>query len=363
MSKSKIGTFEAILLVLSVLAPFTVISLSRTIINETKSSILLNIVYITIICLVIAFFIYKLFKKFPGLDILDISQYLGGNIFKNIIGFIFISYFVITSSIFLRNFCEGLKIVYYEFTDIVYIILFFIIAIAITNTLDFNSTIRTTSIIFPFLIISIILLFVGNLDNFSFNRIFPILGDGFENTFILGLSNIGCFAGMTYLYFLPPLLKDPKKFKYVSILSVLLSGLFIIMCVATLLFMFAIFESTEEIMPLFSASRYIEFGSFFQRFESLFLLIWTISFCCYLSISCKFSTYILKKMFTLKDSSQLIYTLLILIFSIALLPKSYSIINYFETDIYRYLSIAIILLGFFILLLSNFKKRLVRLNE
>lgn len=36
MSKSKIGTIEAISLVLSVLAPFTVISLSRTFINWNK---------------------------------------------------------------------------------------------------------------------------------------------------------------------------------------------------------------------------------------------------------------------------------------------------------------------------------------
>ena len=357
MSKSKLGTLEAILLVLSILAPFTVISLSRNMINETKSSTLLNIIYITIICLIIVFFIYKLFKKFPGLDILDVSQYLGGNVFKNIIGFIFIFYFVITSSIFLRSFCEGLKVVYFPYTDIIYVILLFIIAIAVTNTLGFNSTIRTTSIIFPFLIASIILLFVGNLNNFSFYRIFPILGDGFENTFVLGLTNIGCFAGITYLYFLPPLLKEPKNFKYVSMLSVLLSGLFIFMCVATLLFMFSIYISTDGIMPLFSVSRYIEFGSFFQRFESLFLLIWAISFCCYLSISCKFSTHILKKIFNLKDSNQLTYILLILTFVVALLPKNYSIINFFETNIYRYLSIAIMILGIFVLILSNLKKK------
>ena len=204
---------------------------------------------------------------------------------------------------------------------------------------------------------SIILLFVGNFNNFSFYRIFPILGDGFKDTFVLGLTNIGCFAGITYLYFLPPLLKKPEKFKYVSILSVLLSGLFIFMCVATLLFMFSIYISTDEIMPLFSVSRYIEFGSFFQRFESLFLLIWAISFCCYLSISCKFSTHILKKIFNLKDSTQLTYILLILTFVLALLPKNYSIISHFEINIYRYLSIAIMLLGILVLILSNLKKK------
>ena len=329
MSKFKIGTVEAIALILSVLAPFTVISLSRTFINETKTSSLINIFYITIIALFITLLICKLFSKFPGFDIIDISNYLGGTIFKSIFGFIFIFYFIITSAMLLRNFCEGLKVIYYPFTNI----------------------------IFPFIMLSIILLFVGNLKNFSFEKLFPILGDGFKSTFILGLSNIGAFSGISYLYFLPPLLKDPSKFKKISILSIILSGLFIFICVATLLFMFSIYISTDEIMPLFSVSRYIEFGNFFLRFESLFLLIWTIAFCCYLSISFKFSTYIFKKIFNLKDSSQLIYTFALLMFILALLPKNYSICSFFEIYIYRYISIAIIILGIVLLLLSNLKKK------
>ena len=75
MSKFKIGTVEAIALILSVLAPFTVISLSRTFINETKTSSLINIFYITIIALFITLLICKLFSKFPGFDIIDISNY------------------------------------------------------------------------------------------------------------------------------------------------------------------------------------------------------------------------------------------------------------------------------------------------
>ena len=172
-----------------------------------------------------------------------------------------------------------------------------------------------------------------------------------------GFSVLLLLLLLSYLYFLPPLLKDPSKFKKISILSIILSGLFIFICVATLLFMFSIYISTDEIMPLFSVSRYIEFGNFFQRFESLFLLIWTIAFCCYLSISFKFSTYIFKKIFNLKDSSQLIYTFALLMFILALLPKNYSICSFFEIYIYRYISIAIIILGIVLLLLSNLKKK------
>ena len=43
----------------------------------------------------------------------------------------------------------------------------FVIAIGIANSLGFNSTIKTTALIFPVILISILLLFVGNLDNFS----------------------------------------------------------------------------------------------------------------------------------------------------------------------------------------------------
>lgn len=360
MTKTKISTAGAIMLTLSIVISYITSSLPRTFINETKSATLLNIIYTTIIVLLIILLVCKLFKNFPGLDILDISKFLGGNVFKNIVGGLFIAYFIVSSSIMLRNFCEGLVVVYYPLTSYVFIILMFIISIAISNRLGFNATLNTASIIFPLVLLSAILLFVGNLDNFSFRRIYPILGDGFYNTFILGLQNIGAFGGICYLYFLPPMLKEPEKFKKIAITSVIFSGLFILLCVATLLFMFSFFITTDEIIPLFSAARHIEFGTFFQRFESLFLLIWIISFCCCLSIVCKFSAHIFNKMFNLSDIKPILNIFTILIFGVSLLPKNYAISNLFETEIHRYLRIAVaFILGISILILANLKKKKV----
>lgn len=355
ISKSKFGTLESIAIVLSTLAPFTVISLPRTLINETKSSILLNLIYITLICLAFVLLICLLFKKFPGLDIFDVSKFLGGNIFKNIVGILFIIYFVTTASMLLRDFCECFRIVYYPYTNIIYIIAIFAIVINFASTFGFNSTIKVTAIIFPIIMASVALLFIGNIKNFSFERINPILGDGIKNTFFYGLSNFGAFSGLIYLYILPPLLKEPTKYKKICIWSAILSGTFIILCVATLLFMFSIYVSTDEVMPLFFASRYIEFGNFFQRFESLFLLIWTISFCCYLSVCFKFSTYTFAKIFNLSDFTQLINIFSILTFALTLLPKNYATTTFFESKIYRGVSIVVMILGFLILILGNLK--------
>ena len=360
MTNQKINTISAIMLTLSVIISYITSSLPRTFINETKSATLLNIIYNTIIVLFIILLVCKLLKKFPGQDILDISKFLGGNVFKNIVGGLFIAYFIISSSIMLRNFCEALGVVYYTSTSYIFIILMFVIAIALVNNLSFNATLNTSTIIFPLVLISAILLFCGNLDNFSFRRVFPILGDGVYNTFVLGLRNIGAFGGICYLYFLPPMLKEPEKFKKIAIISTISTGLFILLCVATLLFMFSFFITTDEIMPLFSAARHIEFGSFFQRFESVFLLLWIISFCCYLSITCKFSAHIFTKMFNLSNIKLILNIFSILIFIIALLPKNYAMSNYFETNIYRYIIIAIgFILGISILILANIKKKKV----
>lgn len=187
MNHTKIGTLEAIMLIISVIIVHTILSLPKTLLDLTKSSTILNIVYVTIIVLIFIYVVCKLLKNFPGMDLLDISEVLGGKILKNTIGTIFFIYFVVSSSILLRNFCECLKIVNYPSTNIIFIIFFMMIAISIINNLQFNASLKTNLIITPFVLFSIIFLFLANLRNFTPQRIFPILGDGIINTFITGL--------------------------------------------------------------------------------------------------------------------------------------------------------------------------------
>lgn len=280
-------------------------------------------------------------EVFLGLDILDISEFLGGKTLKNILGLFFISYFIISSSILLREFCEAIKIVYYPMTNIFFVILLFIITVAITNRLEFSATLKTNLIVVPFVLISMLFLFGSNLKNFSFDRIFPILGTGFVNTFILGIGNIYSFCGIAFLYFLPPLLKKPEAFKKVCITSVIIFAIFIILTVSVIIFMFSYFISKDEILPLYVVARYIEIGTFFVRLESIFLLIWMAIFACYLSIVVRFCMLIFKKLTNIKDTKALSYPFSILMLSISLIPCTYANAKHYETDIYPYIVIGI----------------------
>lgn len=358
MNHTKIGTAEAIMLILCIVIIHTVLSLPRVILNSVQSAAILNIVYVTIIALLFVYLVYCLFKKFPGMDILDISEVLGGSIFKKIFGSIFIIYFVVSSSIFLRNFCECLKIIYYPNTEIIFVILFFIITVCTTNHLEFNATLKANLLIIPIVLASIIFLFCANLRNFTPQRVFPLLGNGFFSTFVTGIGNLFSFSGIVFLYFLPPLLKEPSHFKKISILTIVISSIYLILAVSIILFMFNFFLTTDEIMPLYSAATYIEFGTFFQRLESVFLLIWMIAFACYLSIVSKFSIHIFKKISNIKDIKPIIYPICLCIIGITLLPKNYAISKFYETNIFPYFALGLVfIVSFLVLVFANLKKR------
>lgn len=358
MNTYKINTTEAIMIVLTTITTHTILSLPRTILTQSKSATIINLIYVSIIAIIIAYIIYKLFENFPGLDIIDISELLGGKTFKNILGIIFITFFIFSSSMLIRNFCEILKVIYYPMTNIIFIISIFIIAVCTANKLDFTATLKTNTLILPLVLLSMLFLFFANIKNFVPQRIFPILGDGLFNTFGIGIINLSSFSGIVSLYFIPPLLKNPKNMKKVTLISVGISAIYLILCVSALLFMFSFYIDTNEITPLYNATRYIEFGSFFQRLEAIFLLFWILAFACYISIVIKFSMRIFQKLTNIENKKILIDIFGLLIFGISLLPKDYSISENYEITIYRYLVLGItFFLSLSILIIANIKKK------
>ena len=52
--------------------------------------------------ILLAYLIYRLLKNFPGLDLIDISEFLGGKVFKIIMGIIFITFFFLVLNIIIK---------------------------------------------------------------------------------------------------------------------------------------------------------------------------------------------------------------------------------------------------------------------
>ncbi|MBR3163605.1 MAG: endospore germination permease [Clostridia bacterium] len=364
MNSIKLGNFEAIAIIVTITITHSILTLPKSIMVPVDSAALLNLIYVSILALFLSIIIYKLLNNFPGLDIIDISEFLGGKILQRIVGLLFLIYVLFVSSVLLRTFAHCLKIVYYPMTDLIFILAIFAVSIPISCTLSSETIFKANLIIIPVVLLGIVFLFIANTKYFNFENIYPLFGNGINATFIKGASNIFAFGGITVLYLLPPILKDKMQFKKVSILSTVLSSIYFILTIATILFMFSSVSFTNELMPLYSSVRYIEFGTFFQRLDSVFLLTWILAFFCYLGISFRFCTSIYKKITNIKSNKIISYPLTLLVLGLSLLPKDESITSFLEGTVYRYIflifSIGISLL---ILVLAYLKKKAKTIKE
>ena len=356
MTDRKIGTIEAIALVLTVGINHIILNLPQDIINSTSSASILNVIFVSMIALGIVFLIAKLFEKFPGMDIFDIGKYLGGKWLQFLLQIAFFAYFIFTISILLRSFSEGLKIIFFPRTPVPIIMFLFLMAMIILNKLGKISIIRANLFFMPLVLFSILFIFIANVENFTVQRALPLLGNGVSSTFFSGLSNLFAFGGISYLYLIPPHLKDQKNYTKIVLISIGISAFFLVISVATLLFTFPFVTTSEEIFPLYLAARFIEFGRFFQRLDAVFVLIWILSMIGYLSIAFSFASDIFQKMAKLQSPKWIFSLLALLVFGIALLPQNMEQVSFLEENVYSSIILVLVFeVCLSILVLSNIK--------
>ena len=361
MTEKKIGNIEAIAFVLTVMINHIILNLPKSIISTTSSGSIINVIFVTLIAFIIVYLISQLLKNFPSLDILDISKFLGGKVLKFIIGALFLCYLIFTISIVLRSFSETLKIIFFPRTPVQIIMLLFLLAIVFVNKLGFQAIARSNLFFMPIILFSILFIFVANFGNYTVQRVFPLLGNGAVSTFLSGISNLFAFGGIAYLYFLPPHLKEQKDYTKIAFSAIGVSGIFLLMSVTTLLLLFPLLTSSEEILPLYLAARFIEFGRFFQRLDAVFVFTWIISMACYLSLALYFATNIFKKITNIQYSKWVIGLIASICFGIALIPQDLKQISFLENNVYKFIILILVIgVGLGILIFANIKNLILQ---
>lgn len=352
-----LGKIESISIILMVMINKLILNIPYYIVNLTKSGSIINIIYISIIDFIFLLVIIKLFQKFENSDLLDISEYLGGKILKTIIAIISILLFILVAFITILDFSNVLHKIYFSSFPIIYILGFFIFGIGIANFIGLKSISRITSFIVPFSILSIIITFLAISKDFNIRYFTPILGESYNKTFFIGLSNSFAMYIMVYYYFLKPLLKNPSDdFKKVSIISYGISVVLLLLTIVSMLTIFSYDSSSAPINSLFLLARQIELGTFVQRVDALFVLLWTLSTFSYLSFVIFIINRLIKKVSNVSNEKMLSLSTCSILFGLALIPFNIAQLNFIEDVIYRYVILIFMLgIGISLLILSNIK--------
>lgn len=355
MNTEKIGYIEAIALISIVMTNKIILNTPKDIISTTGSSAWINSLLISIIAILLAWFIGFLFKNFHGKDILDVSEFLGGKFLKIIIGLSYLFFLLIVPMLVIKTFSENLQTIYFETSPTIYILLFFLVTCAISNCFSLKVIAKTNLIIAPVVFISIIVILVSSIQDFTIERIFPIMGYGIKETFFSGLSNIYAFSSISYLLFLNPFLSNSHKFKKISIISIIISGVYLFLSVLCILLSLPYTMQSGESFSLYLLTRNIEYGRFIQRMDAIFIFIWIISTISYISIAIYFSLHIIKKLTNIVDTSSMNYSINLFILSLIL---SFANLSNKLGEFFRYISLILIFgISILILVLANLKLR------
>ncbi len=358
MNVHKIGSIEAIALICIIMTNQILLNMPENIIHSTGSAAWINVIFISIVAICFTLLLCKLFEKFTGKDILDISEYIGGKWFKFLIGIAYIGLFLIIGGTLLQYFSESLKLIYFHNTPIFIITFVFLLGVVIANHTGLKAISNINLVIVPIVLFSMLIIFVSTSKLFVYERLFPILGHGVNATFFSGITNLFAFGGIAILYFIMPFLKNTKNFKKISVIAVVISSIYLFLSVTSLLLVFSFVTNTDQTLAIYSLSRSIEYGRFFQRTDALFILLWILLVFSYLSIVVGLVLSIFKKISNISNPKMMTYCVAILLFSIGLISSNISIAKFIQGTLYRYYELILVfIISFVILLIANFKIR------
>ncbi|NLX76005.1 MAG: endospore germination permease [Clostridiaceae bacterium] len=336
--KTEIGNFEAACILLNMISSKIILDFPRTVSEDAGSAAWLMVLLDSVVVYLLFLVISRLYRKFAGNDLLDVSEAAFGETGRIIAGIIFLIQFMYITHVVLRQFAEDIKVISLASTPVSVVILLFCAGMIVGAYLGIEAISRLHVIAIPLLAAAFLLILLFNIPRYDISKISPWLGLGIGAILKNGVINLSYFSELAALFFLMPFLKKKNSFGGVGRYGIFFSGLFLVLVSLCYLMVYQYPMSTEFFLPVYQMARTIKIGRFFSRIEPAFILIWASSAFLYLSSGLFFITYIFQRTFNLKYRKPLIVPFIILIFALSLLPENLYSTLQSEMHVYRLLS-------------------------
>lgn len=264
--------------------------------------------------------VYTLIRLFPNKNIMDIHSAVCGKTAGSLLSLILSAGLMLTAVINLREFTEVMNVYVLPSSPPIFIIYMFIAVLIVFSYLGLETIARFSKLMAYVLLAGFIFLIVLGIKNYDINNIFPFWGHGFNRTIINGVKRSSAYGELMIIFVIAKSLQGKEHIKKAGILSLIYSGLIISASLLLFSMTFPYYVGQEITAPIYLSSSIIEYGGFFQRIESLFLIIWIV--CSLISITASFyiSLYINAYVLKLDDKKPLIIPYAVILAVAALLP-------------------------------------------
>lgn len=357
-NRIKFGKWEAVALLINSICTKIFLYYTRMTVEEAGSAGWILSIYIGIVTLVIFTLLIKLYKRFDGRDILEVSEICGGKVLRVFTGLIIAGVLFYLTVITLREFSEDMKVISLPISPLSFVMIFFIGGVVIGSFLGLEPIARYHAILVPIIAVAYLLILIGTIKIMDVSNLYPILGTGPSNIFGKGFFRISVFGELLLLFLMTPYIGSYKYIKRVGYITIAVSSIFMISGSFAYILAFPYPSNLEPFLPMYQMARLINYGRFFQRIESVFVFIWATAALMYLTVNFYFMVYALSKMFEMKYIRPLIMPCAVIVFSTAFVPQNLISVLNIEANIFNKI-IWVISFGYvgLILVIANLRER------
>ncbi|MCQ2560221.1 MAG: endospore germination permease, partial [Clostridia bacterium] len=218
--------------------------------------------------------IWQILKNHPGQNLIEATENIAGAGFGTFFNVLWLALIMSVNVLYVRIFSEDLLLSTLFSTPLLVILVIFVISSVWAVFLGIGALARGAKLLAPFILGGMLFLVLCLFPLFNFNNLFPLLGEGLDKIVLWGALEGSVVIEVILGAVMLKSLAKPEILPKAAIRALFIGfGVFTILEIALLL---AIHwrSSAEFILPFYSLSRQIHLGRFFQRVESLFLIIW-----------------------------------------------------------------------------------------
>jgi hypothetical protein len=262
------------------------------------------------------------------------------------------------AALFNRTFSEALIITALPITPISVIMTGYIGLAILGSYLGVEAMARSARVTYPFVLVGIALLLLALIPKWDLQQIFPILGNGPYHVFIEGGPIAG---GITEILLAAVIVKsfhDPGMFFKITSRAMLMGFACLVMLLIVMVVTFGWNIAQESTLPFYRLSTLIYLGRFFQRVESIFIIIWGFIGMIKVSLTLYAAALTLAGTFRLPDHRPLLWPLAIIVYAASIIPHDMPATVKLESVLIRELAwLPTVALPLVILIAGFFRKR------
>lgn len=297
-------------------------SFPRNFVIKSGNAAWIQVIYVSLLALILFFITTKIYQKAGSKDILTIAEETGGKALKIAIGILLILVLGINVAANMRLFPETVNGILLPETPIEFILLLFGVCIAIGAYMGLESIARIHAIFLPVAGLFLVAFLILIVPQISVTNLFPIFGTGTYNIFVSGLEELRLFGDIIILNILLPFCKDRKAAVKSGYRAILISGGISLIITLSYCLTFPYPSSTEFVTPVYMMTRLLRIGRYFQRLEAFFEFVWSIALLLYASLYLFAICHVWQKCFNLRYYRPVIFPVVTLMVLLPLIPAS-----------------------------------------